>query len=556
MHSMKAALLQLDPIVGDLEANLARLREAAAQAVDSGADLLVGTELGLLGYPPRDLLQREGVAEACRHAAERFAEGLPPAVAALVGLPRTAGDGSLHNALALCRGGRVEGYFDKRLLPTYDVFDEHRHFTPGTGPLHFEHAGVRIGVLLCEDFWQADDVSIERAYREDPVATLAGSGCGLVVVASASPFVQGKRARQRERLRRLAGSLGAPVLAVNQVGANDELVFEGASIACDPGGALLHQAASWVEEVSVVDLDRAPIADPVPEAPESALFNALVLGVRDYCRKTGHSEVALGLSGGLDSSLVATIATAALGPGSVTGYLMPSRYSSPGSLEDARELAGRLGLQRTIELPIESLHQAARTAFPPELGEPCGITDENLQARLRGLMLMAHANQTGALVLTTGNKSELAVGYCTLYGDMCGGISVIGDVLKTEAFSLARWLNREHARVGFDTPPIPVSSIEKPPSAELRPDQLDADSLPSYEDLDLVVALRVDQEASRERVHRESRLPSAEVDRLVDLIDRQEYKRHQAPIVLKVSPRSFGRGRPMPIASRWVPASG
>ena len=555
MYSMKAALLQLDPLVGDLAGNLRQLNAAAESAVADGARLLIGAELGIIGYPPRDLLLRAGVAEACESAVASFAASLDPSAVALIGLPRREADGSLRNSIALCREGRIERFFDKRLLPTYDVFDERRHFMPGTLPLHFQLDGTRVGVLLCEDLWQATDVPIDRVYLEDPVAELREADCDLLVVASASPFVLDKRARHLERLRAVAHGLQATVLSVNQVGANDELVFDGGSAVVSNDGALLHESACWEPRVDVVDLARpTPVAEAT-RSREAELFSALVLGVRAYCRKTGHTEVALGLSGGIDSALVAAIATAALGPDQVSGYLMPSRYSSLGSLEDARELVERLGITRAIEAPIDPLHTAARDAFTAALAEPTGITDENLQARVRGLLLMAHANQTGALVLTTGNKSELAVGYCTLYGDMCGGISVLGDVLKTQVWALARWLNREPERAGFERAPIPVNSIEKPPSAELRPDQQDSDSLPPYEELDELIRLWIDEEASREQVHARSTLAPEQVDRFLGLIDRQEYKRHQAPIVLKVSPRSFGRGRPMPIASKWAPAS-
>ena len=555
MVLMKVALLQLDPLVGDLAENLRQLREAAQQAVAAGAQLLLGTELGFIGYPPRDLLLRAGVAEACEAAVAAFASTLSPEAVALIGLPRREADGSLRNAIALCRNGRIECFFDKRLLPTYDVFDERRHFMPGSGPLCFELDGQRIGVLLCEDLWQATDVPIDRVYLEDPVETLRQADCSLVLVSSASPFVLDKRAQHRSRLSEVARTLDATLVSVNQFGANDELIFDGGSTVVGPDGTLLHEGACWTAQVEVLDLEALEPFEPAEVSSEGELFNALVLGVRDYCQKTGHTDVAIGLSGGIDSALVATIAAAALGPEHVTGYLMPSRHSSVGSLEDARELAQRLGLAAAIEAPIDPLYVAAQSAFTQAFAEPTGITDENLQARLRGLLLMAHANQTGALILTTGNKSELAVGYCTLYGDMCGGVSVLGDVLKTQVYALSRWLNDDYAGAGFQRAPIPVNSIEKPPSAELRPDQQDSDSLPPYEELDHLIRLWVDEEASPETIHSLSTLPAEEVRRFLGLIDRQEYKRHQAPIVLKVSPRSFGRGRPMPIASRWVPAS-
>lgn len=552
---MKLGLLQLDPVVGDLEGNLERAIEAALDAIGRGATLLVGGELGLIGYPPRDLLLREGVVGACEHAASIFAGRIPKGVTALVGLPRRAEDGTLRNSVAVCRDGVVEHFFDKRLLPTYDVFDELRHFTAGDGAVFFDCDSSRIGVLVCEDLWRAEDVAIERNYGEDPVASVRAAGCDLLVASSASPFVLGKRQRHLERLAAVASAIDAPVVSVNQVGGNDDVVFAGGSAVMLPSGNLLYEAPMWREDVAVVALSGSGKPPEPGVAPEEELFRALCLGLADYCRKTGHTHALVGLSGGIDSAVVATVAAAALGAGNVTGLLMPSTHSSAGSLEDARRLAGNLGLSGANELSIASLHDEVRNVLRGAIDEPSGVTDENIQARLRGLLLMGVSNHTGAIVLATGNKSELAVGYCTLYGDMCGGVAVIGDVLKTQVYDLARWLNREHGRAGFDTEPIPVSTIEKEPSAELRPDQADTDSLPPYEILDEIVRLRVEEELSLARIVERTGFEDELVRRFVDMIDQSEYKRHQAPIVLKVSSRTFGRGRPMPIAARWVPPS-
>ncbi len=440
--------------------------------------------------------------------------------------------------------------------PTYDIFDELRHFTSGDEPLTFECGDTTVGVLVCEDLWRAEDVSFDPGYKEDPVEQLADAGCALLLVSSASPFVVGKRVRHLERLAAVARRLDATVVSVNQVGGNDDVIFAGGSVVVGPDGALLHDGVLWEESVEVVDLDHATPVEPRVVTRESELFHALRSGLADYCRKTGHRTVALGLSGGIDSALAATIAAAAIGPEQVIGYLMPSRYSSEGSLEDARALVANLGLGAAHEVGISELHDGLHDALHPSIGSPEGITDENLQSRLRGLLLMAHSNQTGSMVLATGNKSELAVGYCTLYGDMCGGVAVLGDLLKTDVFALSRWINDHHQALGFETAPIPEATIEKPPSAELRPDQLDEDSLPPYEDLDRIIALRIEEECSEETIVRRTGLDPALVSRFVSMFDRQEFKRHQAAVVLKISQRAFGRGRPMPIAGRWAPGSG
>lgn len=557
--SMRIGLLQLDPVVGDLPGNAAAIAAGTRSLAASGAQVVVGSELGLIGYPPRDLLLREGVVEACEDSMAQLACALPASCAVLVGSPRRASDGTIRNAVALCRNGRVEQWFDKQLLPTYDVFDEWRHFVPGTPdqtPVSFTCDGKRIGVLICEDIWRAEDSATMRRYETDPLDHVAAASCDLLAVLSAAPFVLGKRALHHARLASIATQLGIPIAAVNQVGANDDVLFEGGSLALSHSGQPLAVCASWALDSITVDTDADPIEPQKNTALEADLFDALCTGVAGYCAKTGNTKVCVGLSGGIDSALVATIAAAALGPKNVTGVLMPSRYSSNDSLVDARELAANLELGAAHEIEIESIHAAARDALAPALGDVTGVTDENLQARARGLLLMAVANATSALTLATGNKSEFAVGYCTLYGDMAGGVAVIGDVLKTQVFALARWLNDNWESTGrFTCAPIPESSITKPPSAELRPDQRDSDSLPPYDQLDAIVRLRIEDERSVASIHEQTGLPVELIRRWVDVIDRNEFKRHQAPIVLKVSPRTFGRGRPVPLALRWARSS-
>ena len=548
---MRVALAQLDPTVGDVDGNSRRLAKAIGEAVSGGADLVVAPELALVGYPPRDLLERAGLAEACRREAERLAAEFP-GIALLVGMPRAvSGDPrQLRNSVALLRGGRVEAFADKRLLPSYDVFDEDRFFTPGTASLVFELAGRRCGVAICEDLWQAEDAGGLRRYAADPVGELAAAGCEVVFAPSASPFVRGKHALHLARLARVSRRLGGTVVSVNQVGANDELVFDGGS-AIARRGAIEHVLPRFRESVAIVDpaVGGCAPADEPGEARE--VFEAIVAGIAGYARKTGHRRALLGLSGGLDSALVAALAAKALGAGNVSGVLLPSRFSSEGSRRDARQSARRLGLGRVDELPIESAHAAFAATLEPAIGMPAGVVDENLQSRARGTLLMAIANASGELLLSTGNKSEFAVGYATLYGDMNGGLAPIGDLLKTDAYALARWMNEHAASLGFTEPPIPEASIEKAPSAELRPDQTDQDSLPPYETLDAVVRGWVEASESVEEIASDASLSLEETRALVRSIDRAEFKRKQAPPILKLSRRAFGRGRPMPLAGAW-----
>ncbi len=557
---MRITLAQLNPTVGDLTGNSALIAAAIDQAEAERADLLITPELAVLGYPPRDLLLRSGMAERSRQAVEALAVRTRR-VTALIGFAEPLANGTrpCRNAVAICRNGRIERVYAKRLLPTYDVFDEDRYFQAGHETVVIDVAGERVGVLVCEDCWRASDVQHGRSYAADPVTDALVQGATTLAVLSASPFVSGKEHRHEERLMGFARR-GVTVLSVNQVGGNDDLIFDGRSRAYAAGGAVVARLAAFDSETRTVDLaERQPVASGEDHALDETI-DALTLGIRDYLRKTGHRAAVLGLSGGIDSALVAALAARAIGPGQVTGLLMPSRYSSAGSVSDARASAEALGIAAAPTVAIEPAHAALASMLASSLGgvttadsQPIrfdGLPDENMQSRLRGLLAMAYSNATGAIVLTTGNKSEYATGYATLYGDMNGGLAPIGDLLKTEVYAIARRLNEAPARFGFARPPIPEASITKAPSAELRPNQTDQDSLPPYEILDAIVRARIDGEEDIDGVVRTTGVDRPTAERWCRLIDRMQYKRDQAAVILKRTPRAFGRGRPMPIASR------
>ena len=555
---MRIALARFDALVGDPDGNALRLADAAERAVQAGAGCVAFPELAICGYPPRDLLQRRGFVERCMRAVGVLAETLASrgcgGAAVLVGTPAPGPAGRPVNAVAVLRGGRMEWLHAKRLLPQYDVFDEPRHFDAGTAPTVIDVGGVRLGILACEDLWRAADAAGAATYAADPAADAVAAGATVVVAVSASPFAVGKSALHREIVAGAARRLGVVVCSVNALGANDDLIFDGEAIAAWPSGARV-AAARWRDEPLLID----PAAPPAASAPASGddpneeRWHALRTGIEAYVRKTGHQSVALGLSGGIDSALVAALAAAALGGDRVTGLAMPSVHSSDGSRADAYELAKRLGI-RCLEVPIAEPHAmlAAHLSrhFAPIDAPIAGLADENLQSRLRGLQLMALSNATGALILTTGNRSEYATGYATLYGDMCGALAPIGDVLKTDVWSMARWANAHHRAIGFDVPPIPQSSIDKPPSAELRPDQTDQDSLPPYEALDAIVRGWVDREDDVPTIARAAGIDEATVARWARAIDLAEYKRFQAPVILRTDARAFGRGRRMPVVMR------
>ena len=552
---MRIALAQLSPIVGDVAGNAALIRAAIDQARRDRAELLVTTELALLGYPPRDLILRGGVVAACERAVRDLAAhagDLP----VIIGHPRTCPSGRrpAYNSASVIVRGEVIAICDKRLLPGYDVFDDDRYFHTGDAPCAVEIAGRRVGVLICEDIWRAGDVAMEQRYASDPVAETMAGGCDVLVSLNATPFVLGKWARHRRQIEAVAKQLRVPVVMVNQVGGYDDLVFDGRSMVFSADGSLCASLPGFSACTRTVDLS-APAEHAAAhrrwDEPMRELWEALVCGVREYAHKTGHERALIGLSGGIDSALTAVIAAAALGPENVTGVMMPSKYSSAGSLRDAQALAANLGLAAPLEVSIEDLHDTARGTYRTAgLGGLAGVADENVQARMRGILLMALSNSTGALLLATSNKSELAMGYSTLYGDMCGALAPLGDVRKTQVYDLSRWIN-DHARdLGFAAPPIPEPSITKPPSAELRPNQTDEDTLPPYEVLDEIVERFIDREWDVERIIRETGFDDGLVRHVCRTIDRFEFKRYQSSIILKVAPRAFGRGRPYPLVMR------
>ncbi len=577
MPVVRLALAQLNAVVGDLTANLETIARLRTQAQGVGADLVVTPELALTGYPPEDLLLKEGFVEAADAALDVLvAESAGPPI--LVGTVlaegsrgvrlAASGDGRdqagddgrrahVANALAVVDAGEVVATATKRHLPNYDVFDERRYFHPGVGPHTLINvAGIPIGLLICEDVWLPGG----------PARALADQGARLLVVANASPFARGRREERRAMLEARARETGCAIAYVNLVGGQDELVFDGQSMVVDATGEVVASAAAFDEALVVVDLEvpeapgGVPVGRPVthssgvthnvvaiPPDEVEEIYRALVTGTRDYLIKNGFRRAILGLSGGVDSSLVATIAVDAVGARAVRGVAMPSRYSSSHSLDDAAELARRLDIELS-EIPIEAAHATLRAMLEPVLGgEPAGLTDENLQSRVRGVLLMALSNATGAIVLTTGNKSEMATGYSTLYGDSAGGFAVIKDVPKTLVYELCHYRNAAAILAG-DEPPIPVSVLEKPPSAELRPGQRDDQSLPPYDELDPLLELYVERDATAMEMIELGHDPEL-VQRIVRLVDGSEYKRRQMPPGVRISSKAFGRDRRMPITN-------
>lgn len=540
---MKLALVQTNPHVANLDANASRI-ESAIRSLTGPVDLCVTSEMSLTGYPPRDvLLSREFVADT-RRVLDRLAERLRGCPPTLVGFPADRGGAPgrpLHNAAALLDGGGVQAVMAKSLLPTYDVFDEDRYFEPGAGAHVVRFGAHRTLLTICEDVWNDADFWATRRYHLDPLAHADELPGAVIVNMSASPFWAGKQQLRERMLQGLAVKHRRPVVYVNQVGGNDDLVFDGRSVAVAADGRVLARAASFAEDVVIVDLGSADDLGPFDSRPPAEIFQALVLGTRDYVRKCGFSSVLLGLSGGVDSALTAVVAAEALGPRHVSGVLMPSPYSSEGSISDAVALAEGLGIStETIAIgPLwASYHAALAPAVSP--GPLADLTDQNLQARIRGQILMALSNERGSLLLTTGNKSELAVGYCTLYGDMCGALAVIGDVYKTQVYEICRWLNRASTVV-------PEAILSKAPSAELRPNQTDQDSLPPYDLLDRLLVRMVEGCRGPRELVREGFDPALVRD-VMGMMRRAEFKRRQAAPALKVSERAFGTGWRMPIA--------
>lgn len=547
---MRVALLQMNPTVGDLKGNAERISTGVRQAQRQRADLVVTSELALLGYPPRDLLLDSSFISSSSETLRQLARDLADAPAVLVGLaevnPLNVGR-PLFNTAALLRNGRVEDRFRKRLLPTYDVFDEDRYFEPASSsaPALLKMDGWRIGISICEDIWNDRDFWQRRRYHFDPVEQLAGSGAQFLVNLSASPFTAGKQRLRECMLSSLARKHQMPILYVNQTGGNDDLVFDGRSCAFDASGRLMARARAFVEDIAIVDL--AGMEGQITSddfIPESEIWRALVLGTQDYVRKCGFNRVLLGLSGGVDSSITAVVASEAIGPKNVVGVLMPSPYSSEGSVEDALVLARNLGIQ-TLTLPISGIMKVFdRTLLEAFDGHERDVTEENIQARIRGTLLMALSNKYRSLLLTTGNKSELAVGYCTLYGDMSGGLAVISDVPKTMIYRISQWLNTTRGREI-----IPASVLKKAPSAELRPNQTDQDSLPPYDVLDAILVRYIEQHQSAEEIVAQG-FDEATVLRVLRMVKAAEFKRKQAAPGLKVTDRAFGTGWRMPVARR------
>jgi NAD+ synthase/NAD+ synthase (glutamine-hydrolysing) len=544
---LRVALLQINPTAGDLNGNSSLIVSGARAAKSQGADLVVTPELALMGYLPRDLLMNQGFVRRGCEMLDRIAAELADAPPLLVGVatPNPSDMGRpLFNSAVLLRNGAAGPAFHKTLLPTYDVFDEDRYFEPAHAPQILELGGWRLGISICEDVWNDRDFWKRRRYHQDPIEVLAQAGAQAIVNLSASPFTVGKQLLREQMLGHLARKHGLPLAFVNQVGGNDDLIFDGRSGAFDARGRLFARAKGFEEDVLVVDLAAGPAIgkDAIAQddfEPEAEIWNALVLGVRDYARKTRFRKVLLGLSGGVDSALTAAIAADAMGPENVLGVMMPSFYSSQGSVDDSVELARHLGIQ-TIELPIAGIMRTydavlaeAFRGFGPD------VTEENIQSRIRGNLLMALSNKYGSLLLTTGNKSEMSVGYCTLYGDMNGGLAVIADLPKMMVYRVSRWRNRRR-------PDIPEAILTKAPSAELRPDQTDQDSLPPYALLDQILELHVEQCQSVEEIIAQG-FDEQTVRRVLRLVRIAEFKRKQAAPVLKVTSRAFGTGWRMPI---------
>jgi NAD+ synthase (glutamine-hydrolysing) len=589
---MKIAIAQINPTIGDLAGNAAKIIFAAQQAAAEGARLLLTPELSLCGYPPRDLLLNPSFVEAMTITLQQLVKDLPPNLAVLVGTVETNyqahhnGEKPLYNSMALLDEGKIKQVFHKRLLPTYDVFDERRYFEPGLQANYFTLDDIDIGVTICEDLWNDEEYWGKRSYTNNPIADLAILGVDFIVNLSASPYSVKKQQFREAMLRHSAVRFQQPIIYANQVGGNDDLIFDGRSFALNSRGDLICRARGFETDLVIVEFDEVQ-RDLLPSTvvseydnEDEEIWHALVLGVRDYAQKCRFSQVVLGLSGGIDSSLVAAIATAALGKENVFGVLMPSPYSSEHSITDALALGESLGI-KTTTLPIGELMQGYdNTLADLFAGTQFGLAEENIQSRIRGNLLMAIANKFGYLLLSTGNKSEMAVGYCTLYGDMNGGLAVIADVPKTRVYSICHWLNHfctdatpdattepqslqrgEPAqRAASETSatrwlinrvsPIPENVLTKAPSAELKPGQLDQDSLPPYEILDDILQRLIHKHQSAAEIVAAGH-DAQIVDRVIQMVARAEFKRRQAPPGLKITDRAFGTGWRMPIASNW-----
>jgi NAD+ synthase/NAD+ synthase (glutamine-hydrolysing) len=544
--SVKIALGQINPTVGDFSGNAAKIIHFALQARSAGAGLILFPELAVCGYPPRDLVERPSFVARNRTTVERIAAETQ-GIALICGMvtPADADSGKkVMNSAALLREGRIDFIQSKMLLPTYDVFDEMRNFAPAKNQQLFGFCGKQMALTICEDAWNDKRFWNRRLYRVDPVEELVRAGGNFVLNISASPFWLGKRELRHDMLAAIAKNQKVPVAMVNQVGGNDSLVFDGSSLVIAPDGQVIARGKSFEEDLIYFDSQKlSGDMHPQVAGEEASAYEALVLGTRDYVHKCGFQRAIIGLSGGIDSALTASIAADALGAENVIGVGMPGPYSSPGSIDDARELANNLNIRFEL-LSINEIYEAARQTLAPVFADrPSDVTEENIQSRARGLLLMALSNKFGALVLSTGNKSELAVGYCTLYGDMVGGLAVISDVPKTLVYRISAYLNSRRKV-------IPQATIEKPPSAELRPDQKDSDSLPPYDVLDAILEDFVEESWSAEQIARVHNFDPDLVRRVIRMVERSEYKRQQAAPGIKISAKAFGYGRRFPIAAK------
>lgn len=559
---MKIAIAQLNPIIGNLTNNAQKIYEAAILAANQNVRLLLTPELSLCGYPPRDLLLNPSFVQSLSIELEKLAQILPQNLAVLVGTveinqdAKIKGEKPLYNSIALLENKQVKQIFHKRLLPTYDVFDEGRYFEPGRQSNYFTLSSnfdgsnpLKIGVTICEDLWNDEEFWGEKYYEDNPIEDLVNIGVDWVVNLSASPYCVGKQKLREAMLKHSSQRYQIPIIYANQIGGNDDLIFDGSSFAVNRQGEIVLRSKAFQEDFTVIEFDEITkdlqpnIINLLSETEEQELWSALVLGLKDYTKKCGFSKVVLGLSGGIDSSLVAAIATEALGKDNVLGLLMPSPFSSEHSIKDAEALVKNLGIKSYL-LPIgDIMNSYDKLLEPIFLGTEFGVAEENMQSRIRGNLLMAMSNKFGHLLLSTGNKSEMAVGYCTLYGDMNGGLAVISDVPKTRVFALCKWLNRQG-----DV--IPHNVLIKPPSAELRPNQVDQDSLPPYEILDEILERLIHHHQSVTEIS-QAGFDLETINKVLKLVIRAEFKRKQAPPGLKVTDRAFGTGWRMPIASRW-----
>ena len=544
---MKVGIVQVNTVIGDFAGNAAKVAEAYARCVADGADVVVAPELVVCGYPPRDLVFRSGFVPGNKAALAELAAstGEVPLLAGYVDSNDSGSGAPFFNAAALLQNGEVRQRFVKCLLPTYDVFDEARYFQPAAEVGWFEHGGHKIGVTICEDIW-TEEYLPSRLYVKNPPKALEDAGADFIVNLSASPFHSGKPAQRERMLSQVACDTGCAVVYANAIGGHDQLVFDGNSVAVSASGKILARLAGFEDEVRVVDLKGKDELGKIAEQPEAEIFAALTLGVRDYLTKCGFGSAVLGLSGGIDSALTAAVAAEAIGGENVLGVTMPTEFSSEGSVSDSVALAENLGV-KCHEIPIQDIFESVKQASRPMFGErEEDVTEENMQARIRGLLLMSASNKLGNMLLTTGNKSELAVGYCTIYGDMCGGLAVISDLPKMMVYGVSRWLNESRAREI-----IPWATIEKAPSAELRPDQKDQDSLPPYPVLDAILERYVEKFEAVDDIVETGDFDEETVRWVARRVDLNEWKRQQAAPGIRVTTKAFGLGRRFPIVQRY-----